>query len=356
EREEVAEGVVLALVARQHVLLLGPPGTAKSALIEFAARQVSGASYFRWLLTKFTTPEELFGPVSLEALQCDSYRRRTDGKLPEAHVAFVDEVFKASSAVLNALLSIMNERVFFNDGEPVRVPLVSLFAASNELPGVDEEAALRALADRFLLRYVVGYLKSPRNKICLLLQEEPEPQPVLSLTDLNRLHEAAGRVAFGKDAAEALVAVVEAVRREGVEVSDRRMKQCAVLLKAKALLEGGDEVLPGRDFAVLQHALWTSPEQRDAVAKAVAKVASPDEAELDELAHAVREVLDAWATGGDTRKKVSAVRRLSAAAERGRKIAAKHAEGTSIRSRAERLVAEIEEHKKLLMEDVLAHL
>jgi MoxR-like ATPase len=354
EREEAAEGILLALVARQHVLLLGPPGTAKSAMVEFAARQVEGARYFRWLLTKFTAPEELFGPVSIQALQQDSYRRIITGKLPGAEVVFLDEVFKASSAILNSLLSVINERLFFNDGQPVRVPLISVFGASNELPEVEEEAALQALSDRFLLRYVVGYISSKKSKLSLLLrEEEPEPEPVLTLQDLETLHAAAARqVAFPKTAAEALIAVVDAVRREGVEVSDRRMKQCVTLLRAKAMLAGAGEVEAGRDFGVLRHALWTCPEQRDAVAQAIIKIAAPVEAELEEIARAAREALEAWAKEKDTQKKLAALRPLPAAAKRAREIAVKLPPG-SLRAKAERLAEELEQKKAQLTDDVL---
>jgi MoxR-like ATPase len=354
EREEVADGIMLALAARQHVLLLGPPGTAKSAMIEFAARQVAGARYFRWLLTRFTTPEELFGPVSLRALQEDSYRRKTEGKLPEAHLGFVDEVFKANSAVLNTLLSVMNERMFFNDGEPVRVPLISLFGASNELPEAEEEAALQALADRFLLRYVVSYVTTKRHKLSLLLQEEPEPEPVLTLADLETLHAASRQVAFPKAAAEALVAVTDAVRREGIEVSDRRMKQCVTLLRAKALLAGASQVEPDRDFGILRHALWTSPEQRDVVAQTVIKTVTSIEAELEELARGVREALEAWAKEANSKRKLAALRPLPAAAKRAKEIAAKLPPGSPLRARAERLAEEIEEQQARLTGDILA--
>ncbi|HET9627445.1 MAG TPA: AAA family ATPase [Kofleriaceae bacterium] len=154
ERKDVIDGALAAVLARAHVLLLGPPGTAKSALVRCLA-QMFGGSYFERLLTKFSTPEELFGPISLQGLAKDRFVRITTGELPEVEFAFVDEIFKWNSAVLNALLSMIDERVFHNDGAPVRYPLVSLFAASNELA---ESKDLEALFDRFLLRFDVGYV------------------------------------------------------------------------------------------------------------------------------------------------------------------------------------------------------
>ena len=133
EREEVIRGLLIGLLTRQHVLLLGPPGTAKSMLANDICSRIGGR-YFHWLLARTSTPEELFGPISLKALEADSYRRVTTGKLPEANIAFVDEIFKCNSAVLNSMLSVLNERLFFNDGAPVEVPLQMAVGASNELP------------------------------------------------------------------------------------------------------------------------------------------------------------------------------------------------------------------------------
>src|SRR5207245_9086337 len=155
ERTDLIDGALCALLSSNHVLVIGPPGTAKSMLADELCRRIEGADYFQWLLTRFTTPEEIFGAVSLKALEQDDYRRVTSRKLPEAHIAFLDEIFKANSSILNALLTLINERLFHNGKEIARVPLLTLFGASNERP---EEEGLTALYDRFLVRLVVNYI------------------------------------------------------------------------------------------------------------------------------------------------------------------------------------------------------
>src|SRR6059036_2349441 len=138
ERADLIDGALAALLSSNHVLVIGPPGTAKSMLADELCRRIEGADYFQWLLTKFTTPEEIFGAVSLKALENDDYRRVTAYKLPEAHISFLDEIFKANSSILNALLTLINERFFHNGRERVSVPLITMFGAANELPDEDE--------------------------------------------------------------------------------------------------------------------------------------------------------------------------------------------------------------------------
>src|SRR4029453_4339900 len=124
ERTDLIDGALAALLAAHHLLIIGPPGTAKSMLADELCRRIEGADYFQWLLTRFTTPEEIFGAVSLKALEQDDYRRVTARKLPEAHIAFLDEIFKANSSILNSILTLVNERFFHNGRSVEHVPLV----------------------------------------------------------------------------------------------------------------------------------------------------------------------------------------------------------------------------------------
>src|SRR3954466_5654537 len=147
-KDEIIRLLMIAVVAGEHCVLLGPPGTAKSALIRSLAELLQ-AQYFEYLLTRFTEPNEIFGPVDIAAFREGIYRRNTAGMLPEAEVVFLDEVFKSNSAILNALLTLLNERKYTSGGQVLRCPLISVFAASNEVPS---DETLNAIFDRFLLR------------------------------------------------------------------------------------------------------------------------------------------------------------------------------------------------------------
>src|SRR3954447_6638595 len=165
ERDEEIDLILTALIAQEHPLLVGPPGCAKSLLLDSLMGWTSGRR-FTCLMTKFTTPDEVFGPISVQGLKEDRYRRVTTGRMPEAHLVYLDEVMKASSAILNTLLRILNERVFENgDGSLVKVPLLLCIASSNEWPDAhDGGRELQAVFDRFLLRKAVRPILSQAGR------------------------------------------------------------------------------------------------------------------------------------------------------------------------------------------------
>lgn len=287
ERDDVVDGVLAAVLARQHVLLLGPPGTAKSQLINALTASIDGATSFSWLLTRFSTPDELFGPISLAALQQDRVERITKGKLPEAHVAFVDEIFKASSAILNSLLTLANERVFHNDGRAVPCPLIALIGASNELCEGNE---LEALFDRFLVRHWVGYVTEPRSVRTLLGSPSKATTATIMLADLETCQAETKMVSVPDAVIEAVIAVKQRTEEAGFRSSDRRWRQLVDLLKARAYLDGDDAVNEDH-LEILADCLWREPKDRPALAGIIGSVANPTHVRATEIMDAAKEAI-----------------------------------------------------------------
>ncbi|MEB2312999.1 MAG: AAA family ATPase [Sorangiineae bacterium] len=263
-KSEVIRLLLIAIVAREHAVLIGPPGTAKSALLRTLAELID-ARYFEYLLTRFTEPNEIFGPVDIAAFRDGTYRRRTAGMLPEAEVVFLDEVFKSNSAILNALLGLLNERRYASGGQVLECPLISAFGASNEIP-TDEN--LSALFDRFLLRIRSDNLDAYHFGELLSLGIDHEvkklrrirPSPLVSARELDAMtEELARRLEFTSDFLSAYKGVIFQIRAEGVSVSDRRVVKMLKLFAASAYLDGRTQADPS-DLFVLKH-IWNSEDQ-----------------------------------------------------------------------------------------------
>jgi MoxR-like ATPase len=246
ERDVPVRLLLLAALAGEHVLLVGPPGTAKSELARRLRAAFVDAPYFERLLTRFSVPEELFGPLSLTALEQDRYERLTDGFLPTAQVAFLDEVFKANSAILNALLTLLNEREFDNGAGRVRVPLVCVVGATNEVP---DDESLQAFYDRFLVRVPVSTPARAR----------------LRAGDLKPLRDSAGHLPLPTAITERLVQARAWCAQQAITVSDRRWRKLVALLKVQAISRGAAGV-GAWDLWLLPYALGARPEQVQALA------------------------------------------------------------------------------------------
>ena len=313
EREDEVDLVLAALVANEHVLLVGPPGCGKSLLLD-SVLSWTGGSKFSILLTKFTTLEELMGPVSLSALKADKYLRVTTGRLPEADYAFVDECFKGSSAILNCLLKILNERTYdAGDGVSRKVPLRLCLAASNEWPSPDTGKELAALADRFLLRKAVAPIRSQGGRRRLLWARDHAPalSTTVSPGEVEQARRRAQALPWSGEAKEALEAVVTELGREGVRPGDRRQFKTVGVVRAFAWLCGADEVLP-EHLEVARHGLWDDPvEQPQVAAGVIARVANPPGMRVTQLLLEAEEVL----AGDDVRSLADAATAAAKLAE-----------------------------------------
>jgi MoxR-like ATPase len=302
-RREAVQMLGLGALSREHVLLLGPPGTAKTRLVEQFC-QVLDTRPFSYLLTRFTEPSEIFGPIDVQAFTKESrYQVNTEGMLPQARIAFLDEVFQGSSAILNTLLTLINDRTF-RDGRPGSdgaTPLISVIGSSNEIPN---DPALSAFSDRFLLRSRVRYVGPDQLEDVLKLGWEDEQQQIrqdvdgaswrartrvsVSPVELRTLQQAVARIDI-KPVIGTYLEILRNIRGAAIKFSDRRAVKAQKVFAASALLRGQAEA----DLTDLKWlaSLWTDEGDEETLRKIVAETGVPVEGRGDRVRD-VQEILE----------------------------------------------------------------
>ena len=319
EKETEISLSLLAALAGESIILLGPPGVAKSMVARQLKTAFRDARSFEYLMSRFSTPDEIFGPVSIQKLKTsDTYERAVEGYLPTADVVFLDEIWKAGPAIQNTLLTVINEKIFRNGNREMHLPLKLLVAASNELPAKGE--GLEALWDRFVIRIESRPIKLEKNFRAMPLEA---PTDFVGPTDFSGSTGGLGHADFADfselkitaeeyaewtekickigvkeevlDAISAIrkslraVNVDEAAERRNIYVSDRRWKNIVRLLRTSAFMQDREEV-DICDLLPIYHCLWQEPEERDAIRSIVIRALfSPFAEKLVEMKNALAE-------------------------------------------------------------------
>lgn len=316
EKETEISLSLLAALAGESIILLGPPGVAKSMVARQLKTAFRDAQSFEYLMSRFSTPDEIFGPVSIQKLKTsDTYERAMEGYLPTADVVFLDEIWKAGPAIQNTLLTVINEKIFRNGNREMHLPLKLLVAASNELPAKGE--GLEALWDRFVIRIESRPIKLEKNFRAMLLESHADFSGSTGIlghadfadnADFSDLKITAEEYAEwaekickigvkeeGLDAISAIrkslraVNVDEAAERRNIYVSDRRWKNIVRLLRTSAFMQDREEV-DICDLLPIYHCLWQEPEERDAIRNIVIRALfSPFADKLVEMKNALAE-------------------------------------------------------------------
>lgn len=286
ERDDVVKGLWSAILAGEHLFMLGPPGTGKSLLLTSIVDMINGASVFTRLISKTTQPKEIFGPPSIVDLKNGISKTVTTGMLPEADFAYLDEIFKGSGAILNTLLTAINERAYEN---PIRekIPLRTMVCSSNELP--DDDDGLTALFDRILLKYHVEYVKDESSFDSLLDLGNVEFNEMLTIGDLDEAQAEAMSLTISQSTRSAIKSLWRKLPSSGFIVSDRTWRKCLKVIKAHAWLHGRTEVEP-IDLEILSNIFWTEPQQRPALIKIILSEIAPAGAGAVGIAERIKSV------------------------------------------------------------------
>jgi MoxR-like ATPase len=276
-KDEIIDLLGISLIAKENAFLLGPPGTAKSAIIRLLATCIKDGKNFEYLLTRFTEPNEIFGPFDIRKLKEGELITNTEGMMPEAAMVFLDEIFNANSAILNSLLMALNERIFRRGKETKKLPALMFVGASNVLP---EDEALNALLDRFLIRVKCDYVDTDRLEEVLLAgwklenNTAAEP-PSITPQEIMELQQASRKVDLSP-IRKAYVNLVHNLRNTGVKVSDRRAVKVQNLIAASALICGRTTAAIS-DLWVLKY-IWDTEEQIEVLAGIIDAIIEKDDA------------------------------------------------------------------------------
>jgi MoxR-like ATPase len=273
-KDDIIDLMGICLAGRENLFLLGPPGTAKSAMVRELSKLLNGKT-FEYLLTRFTEPNELFGPFDIRKLREGDLVTNTEGMLPEANLIFLDELLNANSAILNSLLMVLNEKVFRRGRENRPLPVIMIVGASNHLP---EDEALHALYDRFLIRVRCDYVDPALLNNVLdagwkLEQPEMAGKPEILADDIFRIQKMIGMVDL-QEIRPAYINLVEMLRNAGVQVSDRRAVKLQRLIAASAILCKRTRAIPS-DMWVMRY-IWDTEEQQEIIAGIVNTVIETD--------------------------------------------------------------------------------
>jgi MoxR-like ATPase len=259
-KDEIIDLLGISLIAKENAFLLGPPGTAKSAIIRLLSQSIEDGKNFEYLLTRFTEPNEIFGPFDIRKLKEGELVTNTEGMMPEASMVFLDEIFNANSAILNSLLMALNEKVFRRGKETKKLPALMFVGASNVLP---EEDSLNALLDRFLIRAKCDYVDPDKLHDVLLAgwnleNAETKEKPIIASDEIRSLQLEARKVDLSTIRKE-YIDIVHTLRNTGIKVSDRRAVKLQNLIAASALMCGRNIAIK-TDMWVLKY-IWDTEEQ-----------------------------------------------------------------------------------------------
>ena len=356
EREELIECIALALLSKKNLFILGDTGQAKSYAINEFRKRITGAKQFERLMSKQTDEEQIFGRLDLSSLipgnmpheelmkeqpyadfsaelakLYDKYKTDkqmstlkeaaeaakkmeyiksiicalkngtpkivTDGKIPDSHIVFLDELFKSNDGILNSLLTALNERVYTNEGQTVKIPVISFFSASNEIPNFNDstQAILKPLYDRFELKVLTQYVDEKSNRLAVLKAKQSALPKVfnasITLSELEQMQKEVENIKVPDSINELMDNVLCALRQNGVHVSDRKFFGFTPIVRAKAYLNGNTEVT-SKDLLVLKNYFWNSPEEIQKVERILTDICeNPIGAEVEKLLTMARECM-----------------------------------------------------------------